>query len=87
VGDEDWNRAFRVNVIGSCYVADEAVRIWKEQGLAVSLALTASVNAVVAKRDSMAYETSEATADNFSGVGDSVGPACAREHCGPGDRD
>jgi NAD(P)-dependent dehydrogenase (short-subunit alcohol dehydrogenase family) len=46
-------------------VADEAARVWREQGLAGSLVLTTSVNAVVAKKGSLAYDTSKAAANHL----------------------
>src|SRR5204862_1529413 len=56
---------FAVNVTGSYIVADEAARIWKEQGLPGNLVLTTSANAVVAKKGSLAYDTSKAAANHL----------------------
>ena len=51
--------------IGSYIVADEAAKIWKEQGLPGSLVLTTSANAVVAKKGSLAYDCSKAAANHL----------------------
>jgi NAD(P)-dependent dehydrogenase (short-subunit alcohol dehydrogenase family) len=65
VPDDKWRLTFDVNVIGSYIVADEARPIWKAQGLPGSLVLTTSVNAVVAKEGSLAYDTSKAAANHL----------------------
>jgi NAD(P)-dependent dehydrogenase (short-subunit alcohol dehydrogenase family) len=46
-------------------VADEARAIWAEQGIPGTLVLTTSVNAVVAKKGSLAYDTSKAAANHL----------------------
>jgi NAD(P)-dependent dehydrogenase (short-subunit alcohol dehydrogenase family) len=53
--------------MGSYIVADEANKIWREQGLPGSLVLTTSANAVVAKKGSIAYDTSKAAANHLVG--------------------
>jgi rhamnulose-1-phosphate aldolase/alcohol dehydrogenase len=63
--DADWTRSFEVNVLGAYIVADEANRIWRAQGLTGSLVITTSVNAVVAKRGSLPYDTSKAAANHL----------------------
>src|SRR6266480_5771141 len=65
IPDDNWNLTFRINVTGSYIVADEAAKIWKEQGLPGSLVLTTSANAVVAKKGSVAYDTSKAAANHL----------------------
>ncbi len=65
IPDERWAHTFAVNVTGLYLVAEEAARIWREQGLPASLVLTTSVNAVVAKKGSMAYDTSKAAANHL----------------------
>jgi rhamnulose-1-phosphate aldolase/alcohol dehydrogenase len=65
VGDEEWARSFAINVTGPYLVADEAYRIWKEQGLEGSLVITTSVNGVVPKAGSFAYDTSKAAANHL----------------------
>ena len=46
-------------------IADEARKSWEEQGLPGSLVLTTSVNAVVSKKGSVAYDTSKAAANHL----------------------
>ena len=46
-------------------MADEAARLWKEQRLPANLVLTTSANAVVAKKGSLAYDTSKAAANHL----------------------
>lgn len=65
IDDSAWDKCFAVNVTGNFIVADEASKIWKEQGLEGSLAITTSVNAVVAKTGSMAYDTSKTAANHL----------------------
>lgn len=64
--DEAWAKTFAVNVTGGYVLADEAARIWRAQGLpGESLVLTTSVNAAVAKKGSLAYDTSKAAANHL----------------------
>jgi rhamnulose-1-phosphate aldolase/alcohol dehydrogenase len=65
IPDERWATTFAVNVTGSYLVADEAARTWRDQGLPGSLVLTTSANAAVAKRGSLAYDTSKAAANHL----------------------
>jgi rhamnulose-1-phosphate aldolase/alcohol dehydrogenase len=65
IPDDKWDLTFRINVTGSYVVADEAAKVWKEQGLPGSLVLTTSANAVVAKKGSVAYDTSKAAANHL----------------------
>jgi rhamnulose-1-phosphate aldolase/alcohol dehydrogenase len=65
IPDDKWPLNFAVNVTASYIVADEAAKTWREQGLAGSLVLTTSANAVVAKRGSLAYDTSKAAANHL----------------------
>jgi rhamnulose-1-phosphate aldolase/alcohol dehydrogenase len=65
IEDWQWTLTFGVNVIGAYIVADEANRIFKQQGLPASLVLTTSANAVVAKKGSLAYDTSKAAANHL----------------------
>ncbi len=65
IPDEKWALTFNINVTGSYFVADEAFKIWKEQGLKGNLVLTTSANAVVAKKGSIAYDTSKAAANHL----------------------
>lgn len=65
VPDTDWDKSFAVNVKGNFLIADEANRIWQSQGLNGSMVITTSVNAVVAKRGSLAYDTTKAAANHL----------------------
>ncbi|BBM68877.1 bifunctional rhamnulose-1-phosphate aldolase/short-chain dehydrogenase [Rhodothermus marinus] len=65
IPDARWDDTFRVNVTGPFIVADEARRIWEAQELPGSLVITTSVNAVVPKVGSMAYDTSKAAANHL----------------------
>lgn len=65
IPDDKWPANFAVNVTGGYLVADEAAKTWREQGLPASLVLTTSANGVVAKRGSLAYDTSKAAANHL----------------------
>ena len=65
IPDEQWERTFAVNVTGAYFVARAAASLWREQGLPASLVLTTSVNAVVVKKGSLAYDTSKAAANHL----------------------
>jgi rhamnulose-1-phosphate aldolase/alcohol dehydrogenase len=63
--DRHWTRTFEINVIGAYIVADEANKIFKQQGLPGNVVLTTSANAVVAKKGSLAYDASKAAANHL----------------------
>jgi len=63
--DGEWALSFGVNVTGAYIVADEAHAVFRRQGLASSIVLTTSANAVVAKKGSLAYDTSKAAANHL----------------------
>ncbi len=65
IPDDKWALTFNINVTGSYLVCDEAAKTWKEQGLRGNLVLTTSANAVVAKKGSLAYDTSKAAANHL----------------------
>lgn len=65
IPDDKWGLTFLINVTGSYLVADEAGNIFREQGLTGSIVLTTSANAVVAKKGSVAYDTSKAAANHL----------------------
>jgi rhamnulose-1-phosphate aldolase/alcohol dehydrogenase len=65
VTDEQWALTFGINVTGAYIVADEAHRVFKRQGLPGNIVLTTSANAVVAKKGSLAYDTSKAAANHL----------------------
>ncbi|HEX8191051.1 MAG TPA: bifunctional rhamnulose-1-phosphate aldolase/short-chain dehydrogenase [Pyrinomonadaceae bacterium] len=65
VEDRHWALTFGINVTGAYVVADEAYQIFKKQGLTGNIVLTTSANAVVAKKGSLAYDTSKAAANHL----------------------
>jgi rhamnulose-1-phosphate aldolase/alcohol dehydrogenase len=65
IPDDKWGLTFDINVIGQAFVAEEAYKIWKEQGLKANFIMTTSVNAVVSKKGSVAYDTSKAAANHL----------------------
>lgn len=65
IPDDKWALTFNINVTGSYLVADEAFKTWNEQGLRGALVLTTSANAAVAKKGSVAYDTSKAAANHL----------------------
>jgi NAD(P)-dependent dehydrogenase (short-subunit alcohol dehydrogenase family) len=65
IPDEAWGLTFDVNVIGPFLVCDEAKRIWKAQGLRGSAVVTTSVNGMVSKKGSLAYDASKAAANHL----------------------
>jgi rhamnulose-1-phosphate aldolase/alcohol dehydrogenase len=65
IEDEQWAHTFAINVTGAYVVCDEAQRIFKRQNLPASIVLTTSANAVVAKKGSLAYDTSKAAANHL----------------------
>src|SRR5438105_6641515 len=66
VEDSLWARTFGINVTGAYIVADEAYKIFQRQGLRGNIVLTTSANAVVAKKGSLAYDTSKAAANHLA---------------------
>jgi rhamnulose-1-phosphate aldolase/alcohol dehydrogenase len=65
IPDDKWALTFAINVTGLYLVADEAARLWQAQGLPANLVLTTSANAAVAKKGSIAYDTSKAAANHL----------------------
>ena len=65
IDDKLWDRTFEINVKGAYIVAEEAAQIFKQQGLKGNIVLTTSANAVVAKKGSLAYDTSKAAANHL----------------------
>ncbi|MBK1883595.1 bifunctional rhamnulose-1-phosphate aldolase/short-chain dehydrogenase [Luteolibacter pohnpeiensis] len=65
IPDDKWALTFNINVAGSYFVADEAAKTWRDQGLQGNLVLTTSANAAVAKKGSLAYDTSKAAANHL----------------------
>lgn len=65
IPDAMWGKTFGINVTGPYLVADEAAKVWSEQGLRGSMVITTSANAVVSKKGSVAYDTSKAAANHL----------------------
>jgi rhamnulose-1-phosphate aldolase/alcohol dehydrogenase len=65
ISDDQWRSTFEVNVMGAYIVADEARCIWHAQNLKGAFVLTTSVNGVVPKKGSLAYDTSKAAANHL----------------------
>lgn len=65
IEDEKWALTYGINVTGPYLVADEASAIWKAQGTPGNFVITTSVNAAVAKKGSVAYDTSKAAANHL----------------------
>jgi rhamnose utilization protein RhaD (predicted bifunctional aldolase and dehydrogenase)/NAD(P)-dependent dehydrogenase (short-subunit alcohol dehydrogenase family) len=60
ISDKMWGVTLEVNVTANYLLADEAHAVFTAQGLDVSLTLTSSANAVVAKKGTEAYDVSKA---------------------------
>jgi rhamnose utilization protein RhaD (predicted bifunctional aldolase and dehydrogenase)/NAD(P)-dependent dehydrogenase (short-subunit alcohol dehydrogenase family) len=60
ISDAQWALTLEVNVTANYLLADEAAKLFAEQGIDASVVLTSSANAVVAKRGSEAYDVSKA---------------------------
>ncbi len=65
ISDDQWRLTYDVNVLGAYIVAQEAKHVWEAQDLPGTLVLTTSVNGVVPKQGSLAYDTSKAAADHL----------------------
>ena len=65
IPDGMWDTTFNVNVKGAYIVADEARKIWEAQELPGSVVIATSVNGAVAKKGSLAYDTSKAAANHL----------------------
>jgi len=60
IADHMWSVTMDINVTANYFLADEAARLFEEQGVHGSIVFTSSANAVVAKRGSEAYDVSKA---------------------------
>lgn len=65
LSDAAWNKTYEINLTGSYIVADEAARIMSAQGTGGTITLVSSANAVVAKKGSVAYDTSKAAVNHL----------------------
>ncbi|MBI1303201.1 MAG: bifunctional rhamnulose-1-phosphate aldolase/short-chain dehydrogenase [Phycisphaera sp.] len=63
--DGDFMRAMQVNVLAPAVLVEEAAATMSAQRLACSAVVTTSVNAVVAKKGSSAYDASKAAANHL----------------------
>ncbi len=63
--EDTWAKAMHVNVTSNYVLADEAAKILKDQGLAASIVLTSSANAVVPKFGSEPYDVSKAAINHL----------------------
>ncbi len=63
--DGQWKKSFEINVVGSYIAADEAQKIMAAQKTQGSIVLIGSANAVVAKKGSLAYDTSKAAVNHL----------------------
>jgi NAD(P)-dependent dehydrogenase (short-subunit alcohol dehydrogenase family) len=60
ISDEQWALTLEVNVTANFLLVDGIGKLLRDQGLAASIVLTSSANAVVPKRGSEAYDVSKA---------------------------
>ena len=60
ISDAMWATTLDINVTANYLLADEAAKLFEQQGLDGSIVLTSSANAVVSKRGSEAYDVSKA---------------------------
>ncbi len=65
IGDDAFRRTFDVNVLAPLILADEVGAVFAAQALSASIVITTSVNAVVSKKGSTAYDTSKAAANHL----------------------
>ncbi|HKF47023.1 MAG TPA: bifunctional rhamnulose-1-phosphate aldolase/short-chain dehydrogenase [Terracidiphilus sp.] len=65
VSDAMWGTTLEINVTANYLLAEEAGKIFAEQGLDGALVLTSSANAVVPKRGSEAYDVSKAAVSHL----------------------
>jgi rhamnulose-1-phosphate aldolase/alcohol dehydrogenase len=65
IEDDQWDRTFAINVKGAYILADEVYRVLTQQSLSANIVITTSANAVVAKKGSLAYDTSKAAANHL----------------------
>ncbi|HEV7218659.1 MAG TPA: SDR family oxidoreductase, partial [Terriglobales bacterium] len=63
--DSQWAKTFLVNVTGNFLLARETEAVFRDQNLPTALVLTSSVNAVVPKKGSEAYDVSKAALNHL----------------------
>ena len=80
-----WADTMAMNVTANYLLADEAAKVFEEQGLHGNIVFTSSANAVVAKRGSEAYDVSKAALSHLiRELAVSMAPQCARKRHQPG---
>lgn len=65
ISEDAWRKTFDVNLLGSYLPADEARIVMAAAGQGGSIVLVSSANAVVAKKGSLAYDTSKAALNHL----------------------
>ena len=65
INQAQWGATLEINVTANYLLAEEAGRIFNEQGLDGAVVLTSSANAVVPKRGSEAYDVSKAAVSHL----------------------
>ena len=65
ISDAQWATTLDINVTANYLLCDEAAKLFATQDLGVSVVLTSSANAVVAKRGSEAYDVSKAAVSHL----------------------
>jgi NAD(P)-dependent dehydrogenase (short-subunit alcohol dehydrogenase family) len=65
IADEAFRRTFDVNVLAPSLLAEEVATVFAAQALPASIVITTSVNAVVSKKGSTAYDASKAAANHL----------------------
>jgi rhamnose utilization protein RhaD (predicted bifunctional aldolase and dehydrogenase)/NAD(P)-dependent dehydrogenase (short-subunit alcohol dehydrogenase family) len=67
LSEGQWAKTFATNVTGNYLLAHQTEKVFNDQDLPVTMVLTSSANAVVAKRGSEAYDTSKAALNHLIG--------------------
>ncbi len=65
ISDAMWATTLDINVTANYLLADEAQKLFNDQGLDAAIVLTSSANAVVSKRGSEAYDVSKAAVSHL----------------------
>lgn len=65
ITDEQWHTTLAVNVTANYLLADEAARVFLDQGTPAAIVLTSSANAVVPKKGSEAYDVSKSAVSHL----------------------
>ena len=65
ISEAQWAKTFLVNVTGNYLLAKQTDWVFKDQNLPVTMVLTSSANAAVAKKGSEAYDTSKAALNHM----------------------